>query len=219
MRERNFFIKFLYFIIIGCYNLIGSIMQKKAEPRDYKNYDYLDAAVKKNRIDELTAHYAVLGWDCVDSRDDKVYFDIKHIVMRRPHFIANKDELQLLQIYFETAWNKIGKAEANPCPKTLTAGLAFGVLALTAMVLGLLCGLCVLQFIPSVWGYVLFGAGAVVAGINAFVCVKFYGRELAETRRKAAEAERIIQRVYRDAAALTGAVCTVAERTEAGNER
>lgn len=182
-------------------------MRKKTETRDYNNYDYLDATVKKNRIGELAANYEALGWVCVDSRDDKVYGDIKHVVMRRPHFIAHKDELQLLQIYFETAWNKIGKAEENPCPKTLTAGLAFGVLALTAIVLGLLCGLSVLKFIPYVWGYVLCGAGVVSAVINAAVCLKFYKRELAETRKDTAEAERIIERVYRDAVALTGAAC------------
>ncbi len=219
MRKRNFFNNFLYFIINRCYNLNGSIMQKKTEPRDYNNYDYLDAAVKKNRINELAAHYAALGWVCVDSRDDKIYKDFKCVVMRRPHCVAHKDELQLLQVYLESAWNRIGRAEANPCPKTLAAGLVFGVISLTAMVLGLLCGLSVLHFINSFWGYILFGAGAVLAVINAVICAKAYRRELLKTREEAVEAARIIERVHLDAAALTDNACADGAVTEGEHAR
>lgn len=195
-------------------------MQRKTETRDYKIYDYLDATVKKQSMELLTAHYAALGWECTETRDDKIYFDIKHIVLRRPHNVEHKDALQLLQIYLESAFNTIGRAEVNPCPKTLIAGLLFGIVSLAAMVLGLLGGLSVFTFIPSVWGYVILGAGAVLAVVNAAVCLKYRKIELNKTRLEVEKAAREIESVYLSAAALTNETAVSGtEEASAGGER
>lgn len=144
-----------------------------------------------------------MGWVCADERDDKIYPGTKHIVLRRPHAIGHKDELQLLQIYLESAWNTIGKAEACACPKTLAFGLIFGFISLAAMVFGLLGGLRVLKFISFVWGYVLFGAGVFCAVANAVICVLCRKREINKTLENTAQAVREIEAVYSSAAALT----------------
>ena len=195
-------------------------MQKRTKTRDYNNYDYLDATVKKHSMEQLIAHYKVLGWEYLDGRDDKIYYDIKHIVLRRPHAIAYKDELQLLQVYLESAWNRIGKAEANPCPRTLFAGLFFGIISLAAIILGLLGGLGIFKYITSLQGYFLCGAGVALAVINAAICLKYRKYELNKTAQEVETAVHEIKSVYNSAAALTkgDSFCQSGETAAGGEE-
>ncbi len=177
-------------------------MQKISLKRDYNNFDYLDATVKLNSLEELKAHYAVLGWECVYFDCGKSVKKTVRAVFRRPHNIKNKDELQLLQVYMEYAWNRIDGASLNPCPKTVAAGLTFGAISLAAVIVGVCAVLSVIAAIPLIWGYVLLGAGGLTAAAGTAICAKYCAKERAETQKAAESAAREISEVYYRAEAL-----------------
>ena len=104
---------------------------------DYRNYDRLFVTVKLNKLDELEECYRALGWECVDSRDDSVYRGRVHLVYRRPHRIENKDKLQLLQVYLESALNDEGRLESRAMPLTAATGIITGFVTLALVALGL----------------------------------------------------------------------------------
>lgn len=190
----------------------------KAE-RDYENYDSLHVTVKKAKIDELIAHYAAFGWECIDYEEDGLYDDIIHLSLRRPHKIEHKDELQLMQVYLESALNKKGGAEANPCPKALAFGLTLGAVALTMIIVGLYYGFLTANKTLSVLCFVLAGVGGVVALLTAIFTVKICKREKQAARLAIEVADCEISVVCERAAALTSGTVKAAETGEARDER
>lgn len=153
-------------------------MRKKEDLYDYKNFDYISAAVDKNGAAELSARYAALGWECAESKEDRIYRNLLHVTLRRPHSIAHKDELQLLQVYLESALNKIGKINAYPCPKTLFFGLFFGLVSLALIVTGICGAFGLIKSVSRVFGFVLLGLGILSAVLTAVLSFKMHGREL-----------------------------------------
>lgn len=60
--------------------------------------DKLSVAVKADASDEIKRAYCTFGWKLEDEYDDGNYRDIIHMEFSRPHFIKEKDRLQLLQV-------------------------------------------------------------------------------------------------------------------------
>ena len=71
--------------------------------KDIQNFDYLDIIVKKISEDEIVDAYSAFLWEKIDKKEDKRYNDVVHLSFRRPHKIQNKDRLQLLEVYYESA--------------------------------------------------------------------------------------------------------------------
>lgn len=80
---------------------------------DYHNFDKLEVTAKTVKEREIISHYALFGWQEVKRVEDKKFFDISHITFIRPHKIANKDKLQLLQIYYENYMNELYACEKS----------------------------------------------------------------------------------------------------------
>ncbi len=101
------------------------------EKRDYKNFDYLDVIVKKQNEQEIVDGYLSFLWQKFDAKEDKRYNDIVHLSFKRDIVVPNKDRLQLLQVYYETALNKRAEIEFNKHSKSIVAicNLAFFSLA------------------------------------------------------------------------------------------
>lgn len=165
--------------------------QKQEQLRDYNNYDYLFATVKKQNFNELKAHYKALGWEDIEEREDESYYDVVHISLRRPHKIKHKDDLQLMQVHLESAWNTIGKYSRWHCPKAAAFGTVFGVISLALIMIGLLSALGILKFLIPVYGYMITVLGGIVAiatvVISAVICSK--ERKSARLKRLTAEEE------------------------------
>ena len=71
--------------------------------KDIKNFDYLDIIVKKISEDEIVDAYSAFLWEKIDKKEDERYNDVVHLSFRRPHKIQNKDRLQLLEVYYQSA--------------------------------------------------------------------------------------------------------------------
>ena len=73
---------------------------------DYNEYDSLSVLIKKKESDAILGYYKSFGWEEYERREDKRYFDIIHIKLKREHKVANKDKLQLLQVELENSLNR-----------------------------------------------------------------------------------------------------------------
>ncbi|MGN0814741.1 MAG: pilin [Candidatus Coproplasma sp.] len=100
--------------------------------KDIKNYDYLTISVKSAQLKRILDCYYSLGWSEVKCVDDREYYDMKYITLRRPHKIPNKDRLQLLQVRMETSVNTISSVNAR---KHQRSGITFAVMQILALCL------------------------------------------------------------------------------------
>ncbi len=75
--------------------------------------DFISIKGKKQAAEHIIGCYGKFGWKLVEQKDDKIYGDVTHMTFMRPHFIKNKDELQLLQVRLEIAYNNMGKFSAK----------------------------------------------------------------------------------------------------------
>ena len=168
--------------------------------KDYKNYDYIRATVKSSKLDELSAHYKALRWEIYEIDEDRVYDDVVHLSLYRPHKIEHKDELHILQIYLESAWNDIGRAENNPRPKTLLTGLVAGILAIVLIVVGA----CLILEAETIVGAILTACGGVCIAVAVPLCVKLYRIEGVKAEKTIKSAAEEIAAVNKKAAGLFG---------------
>lgn len=171
--------------------------------RDYERYDYLYAAIKKRSSVRLKDCYGAFGWEVLSRAEDDRYDDVLNVAFRRPHAIEHKDELQLIQVYMESALNDLGKTERYAHKKTF-----FAVLGACLFTMGLIAaGICLLLFfngtpslICSVVAFSLAVSAAVTLGILSH---KLYKREDEVAKEKAKRAIDEIGDICKRAAALT----------------
>ncbi len=99
--------------------------------RDYKNFDYIDVIVKKQNEQEIIDGYLSFLWQKIEQKEDRRYNDIVHLSFKREIDIPNKDRLQLLEVYYETALNKRAEIQIKKHSKSKWAifSLAFFSLA------------------------------------------------------------------------------------------
>ncbi len=99
--------------------------------KNYKNYDYLDIIVKKDNACEIINAYSAFLWVKIDEKDDRHYSDVIHLTFKRDINIENKDRLNLLEVYYETALNKRAEIKIKKHSKSKIAicNLAFCSLA------------------------------------------------------------------------------------------
>ena len=104
---------------------------------DYNEYDSLSLALKENEAERLLGYYKAFGWEEYEKREDKRYFDIIHIKLKRKHKIPNKDRLQLLQVKMEATVNRFAFVRKNKHSRSVIMGLTLGTLSLGIMALGI----------------------------------------------------------------------------------
>ena len=119
--------------------------------KDYNNYDYIEIIVKMDSAEEVINAYSGFLWQEIERRQDRRYSDLIHVVFCREHKIANKDRLQLLQVYYENALND--KAQAFKSKHNKTTILLSNVLTLLLVLLALV-GLFIF-YINNVWSIIL----------------------------------------------------------------
>lgn len=177
---------------------------------DYRNYDRLFVTVKLNKLDELEECYRALGWECVDSRDDSVYRGRVHLVYRRPHRIENKDKLQLLQVYLESALNDEGRLESRAMPLTAATGIITGFVTLALVALGL----CLMYLLdnPVIYtaGIIFLTCSAAMLLLAVTVTLKVFFGENKRRKTKLLHARAEIEAVLKEAATI-GDICVLRE--------
>jgi hypothetical protein len=81
--------------------------------------------------------YEALGWREEKREEDRQYYDMKYLVLSRPHNIPNKDRLQYLQVKMETKLNSISHTTAYKHSGSMAFGAILIILALCFFATGL----------------------------------------------------------------------------------
>ena len=85
---------------------------------------------KRQAAEHIIGRYGDLGWTLEERADDKIYENIVHLTFTRPHFIENRDELQLLQVRLDIAYNAMGRYSAKIPARASLLGSILGLLAM-----------------------------------------------------------------------------------------
>ncbi len=152
--------------------------------RDYTNYDYLSVSVKSDQLDRILQCYHALGWREEKMEDDRQYYNMKYVRLRRPHKIENKDRLQYLQVRMESLINSVSRVNSRRHIKSR------GFIALGTMIfLGLAAlGLWLtLAFEERVWhlcGWWISGLSAALMVLAVVLFILMQKRENAAAQKK-----------------------------------
>ena len=96
--------------------------------------DFIKVKSKREAAEHLERCYGDFGWSLTEKKDDKLYYDTVHMAFSRPHGMPYKDELQLLQVRLELAFNKTGKyARKKPLNSLICVVFLFCIRALVRL--------------------------------------------------------------------------------------
>lgn len=101
---------------------------------DYNKFDKMSLFVKKDMKDEIIKNYNDFGWELVNVKPNFLYDDIVDLTFKRSHYISNKDDLQLLQVYMEDKLNELGKVNKNRNAKSTIFALILGLFGVSFIV-------------------------------------------------------------------------------------
>ncbi|MCD8295139.1 MAG: hypothetical protein LUE27_07865 [Clostridia bacterium] len=144
---------------------------------DLEEYDHIYVTVRRDKLKDLKVCYEQFGWEEVECQEHKVYDNLLDMTFRRPHKIADKDELQLLQVHLEEALNAVGKYEKAPKRKTRAFVSCLGVLAFLLLAIGLPLGIVSGTASYKVIGYVMAAAGVIIIPMVSVFGVKLWRYE------------------------------------------
>lgn len=135
--------------------------------KDYKNYDYINVSVKKSRAQALTDMYAAFSWEETSREEHRLYDDVFNLSFRRPHAMANKDELQFLQVCAESEFNSIDMLENHKHASSASIGGIFGLAgcALFACGIAVVCLFQTIMYLIS--GCLLAASGVALGALTA----------------------------------------------------
>ncbi len=172
--------------------------------KDYINYDYLSVSVKSDQLSRILQCYRALGWTEITTEDDKQYYDMKYVRLRRPHKISNKDRLQYLQVRMERAINSLVEITGNAHVKSTAVAVFIVFVAVCFAVLGLWLVMSfsdVLNFI----GWICVGLSLAGAVLSVILCFVLRRRERKIATGKIIEKLRLTQALIEEAIELVPA--------------
>ncbi len=178
--------------------------------RDYNNYDYLAVSVKSDQLNRILHCYRALGWTEVKTVDDREYYNMKYVRLRRPHKIANKDRLQYLQVRMEGAINSLVEIVNRAHLKSNAAAGGLGLLAAGLIALAVWL---VIYFTSAirVLGWVCLGVGCALIVVAVAVRAGMRRRERKVASGKIMEKLRLTQSLIEEAVSLAPAKEGVAD--------
>lgn len=178
--------------------------------RDYNNYDYLAVSVKSDQLNRILHCYRALGWTEVKTVDDREYYNMKYVRLRRPHKIANKDRLQYLQVRMEGAINSLVEIVNRAHLKSNAAAGGLGLLATGLIALAVWL---VIYFTSAirVLGWVCLGVGCALIVVAVAVRAGMRRRERKVASGKIMEKLRLTQSLIEEAVSLAPAKEGVAD--------
>lgn len=169
------------------------------------NEDVIRIKVRKDAAEYLTECYGDFGWSLKSEEPARIGKKTAHLTFSRPHYIADKDDLQLLQVRLEAALNNTGIIAAAKFHRAIFAAISLTLLAalftaagcllltiyegLLFTALGIICSVC-----------------AVCAAISAVVVTKrVYRRDLDDSKALVAQQSEKIEEIRSRARIIRGA--------------
>lgn len=155
---------------------------------DIEEYDHIYVTVRRDKLKELKFAYEEFGWEEVEREEHTVYENLLDMTFRRPHRIADKDELLLLQVHLEEALNAVGKYERAPKRKTKAFCTCLGILAFLLLAIGIPLGIVPVTLTYIITGWIMAALGAVCAALVSVFGPRFwkYEKRVGERRHKIA---------------------------------
>lgn len=168
--------------------------------------DFINVTGKKQAAEHIIRRYEDFGWRLTEKKDDKLYGDTVHMTFMRPHFIENKDELQLMQVRLEIAYNNTGKLAHKINNR---AALIFSLVALivAAFIAGGVALIILFGgLLPVISGSVMCALGAVVATVGGISVNRVYKKDKAKYSRLIEDELQKIETLCNRAKELRGGV-------------
>ena len=126
--------------------------------------DTISVKSKKQAAEHIVRRYGDFGWTLTKKEDDRLYEDVTHMTFTRPHFLENRDELQLLQVRLEIAYNNMGKLSSKSGLRTSLFSCLFALLSAALIAGGVALFLLLEGLLPIIFGALLCTVG-VAAGV------------------------------------------------------
>lgn len=171
---------------------------------DYKNFDSLKLYAKKDKADEIIYNYKVFGWQLENNEENSRYEDIVDLTFYRPHKIANKDELQLLQVYMEDKLNSIAKLARNKFSLTISTALCLGVFSIVILTLGVLACFNVLPFLNLIGGILISTFGFILGVLAIILSPKIFKKEKEKFNLKYQTLQTELNTLHESVKTITG---------------
>lgn len=179
--------------------------------KDYKNYDYLSVSVKSDQLSRILQCYRALGWTEIKTEEDRQYYDMNYVRLRRPHKLPNKDRLQYLQVRMESSINSLVVIAKHAHVKSNVV-VFFGVFAVLAFAaLGLWLILAFNSAALNILGWVCVGISGAFAVAAVIVCSIMRRREKKTATGKLIEKLRLVQSLIEEAVTLAPPVTEASE--------
>ncbi len=93
------------------------------------NEDVIRIKVRKDAAEYLTECYGDFGWRLKREEPARIGKKTAHLTFSRPHYIADKDDLQLLQVRLEAALNNTGIIAAAKFHKAIFTAISLALLS------------------------------------------------------------------------------------------
>ncbi len=161
--------------------------------RDYTNYDYLSVSVKSDQLERILTCYRALGWREEKMEDDRQYYNMKYVRLRRPHKIENKDRLQYLQVRMESAINSLSRINSRKHMKSHAFIAVATIIFLGLVALGLWLTLAFDQPVWRIFGWWVSGASAALMACAVILFVFMRKRENTAAADKMSKSLSLIQ--------------------------
>lgn len=168
--------------------------------------DELAVAVKAEAAEEIKRAYGMFGWRLSKECADGSYRDIVHMDFTRPHAIAGKDRLQLLQVRYEVALNFMSRARRRAFARAVVLAVLLSLAGLALVVFGAV-QTAAAQSSVFLWGGIaLIVGGAAFFVVAACLCRLLYRRDSERYGAISAVLRENAGTILKEAADITG-VC------------
>lgn len=137
--------------------------------------DTIYVNLNSGAAESVKQYYADLGWQVSGERKKRLRKNFIQVAFSRPHGIADKDELLLLQVRLDIALNRMGKISAGRKSRAVWAGTCLGLAALVFFLQGaLLFTLFTVGTATAVFGGLALLFGVMTAVSGGVIAAKLY---------------------------------------------
>ncbi len=164
-----------------------------------EDFDKLELIVKNSHMEEIVTFYNEFGWAQVESRPHHRYGDLSEITLRRPHKIAHKDKLQLLQVRLERAIDDSQRLIAYPLFSSLNACAVLGIMCLLAVAFSIYA----LFALSALWS-ILLVTGTLGAIAFSGIWIWVFSKSIKERPQKAKAIRQRIESIIEEVRSLRG---------------
>lgn len=170
---------------------------------DLFDNDFITVTGRKQASEHIIKRYGDFGWKLTETKEDKLYGDILHMSFTRPHVIENKDELQLLQVRLEIAYNNTGKLARKSRYRTSLL-VTLTALIVTAFLVGGVFMILNGGLLPLIFGSIACALGVVMATVGGISASRIGKKDKAKYTRLIEKEVEKIEDLCRQARTLRG---------------